>query len=83
MNYKDTGSFNNVPIHRGVGHSNPLPPLPPIGEISERVHFLQMEFADCTLQLGRVKVKHNRLLVQKAHYVKEIAQLRASLGNQR
>lgn len=81
MENNDAGSSNNVPLHGGVGPSTP-PPMPYMGEVSKRIYQLQLQLADRTLQLGRVTAKYDRLLVQEANSIKEVAQLRALIDNQ-
>lgn len=85
MEQGGAGSSNNVHAYEGDGPSNPPPPPPPMlfmGEVSERIHQLQMELADCNLYLGRVTEKYDWLLLQEAHSAREIAQMRTYLGNQ-
>lgn len=72
MDNGDAASSNNAPLHEGAGPSN-SPLIPSMGEVFERIHQLQMELADRTLQLGRMTIKYNRDIVQEAHSVREIA----------
>lgn len=63
MDHGDAGSSNNAPPQVGAGPSNPPPPMSSMGEVSGRIHQLQLKLADCTVQMGRVTTKYDRLLI--------------------
>lgn len=86
-NVYDLDAMGLRPLHRIYRErSEPSftsPPAPSSGEVSERIDALQSELVAYTCELGDMRAKYNRALIEVAHAVREIAELQAQLSTQR
>lgn len=69
---------SHYPLHRERSElSITSPSILSLGDVSKRINKLQLELAARTRELGDVKAKYDRVLVDMSDAARETAQLRA------